>query len=321
MGKGSTIKIKRIGSKYLLQIFMCIMIILCAFMIPGFATAKNVVNIMSQVAFNAIIATGMTFVILIGDIDLSAGAVGALSGMIVSYFVLMLPEITIFQSILLIFGVSIIIGILIGSIIGFSIAKLAMPPMIATLAVQMICRGFAYIMNDGSPYYGLADNFKFLGVGKIFNIPIVIFLMILVLIVGDLFLRKTVTGRRIYAVGSNSEVATLSGIHVIRTKIFVHIVASTLAALAGALYASKLLTGQPNACDGYELTAVASVAIGGTSMRGGRGGVANTVIGIIAFGVINNGMNLLHISSYWQTVVTGIIIAVAVISDTYFSRK
>lgn len=263
----------------------------------------------------------MTYVILVGGIDLSVGAVAALSGMTVSAIVLRYPEITTLQSVAVIVGVSLVGGIIIGGIIGFAVTKLAMPAFIATLAMQRVCRGIAYIMNDGSPYYGLSNNFKFLGVGKFLNIPIVVIIMVMILVVGDFLLKKTVIGRRIYSVGSNSEVSTLSGINVTRTKLFAHIVSSTLSAFAGALYASRLLTGQPNACEGYELIAIASVAIGGTSMNGGRGGVANTVIGIIAFGVINNSMNLLHISSYWQTVVTGLIIAVAVMSDTYVSKK
>lgn len=321
MEKNVSFDFKKVGSQYALQIFLLVMIIVCAFTIERFATAGNMMNILMQVAFNAIIATGMTYVILTGGIDLSVGAVAALSGMIVSGIALKFPEITALQSVLLIIGVSLGGGIIIGGIIGLAVTKLALPAFIATLAMQRICRGIAYIMNDGSPYYGLSKEFKLLGVGKFFNIPILVILMVVILIAGDFFLKRTVLGRRIYSVGSNSEVSALSGINVEKTKVFVHMVSSTLAAFAGALYASKLLTGQPNACDGYELIAVASVAIGGTSMRGGRGGVANTVIGIIAFGVINNSMNLLHISSYWQTVVTGIIIAVAVMSDTYVSKK
>lgn len=321
MEKNRTFYFKKFGSQYALQIFMLVLIIVCALTIDRFATTGNMLNILIQVAFNAIIATGMTYVILIGGIDLSVGAVAALSGMVVSGIALKFPEISALQSVLLIVGVSLVGGIIVGGIIGLAVTKLAMPAFIATLAMQRVCRGIAYIMNDGSPYYGLAKEFKFLGVGKILNIPIVVILMVLILIAGDMFLKKTVMGRKIYSVGSNAEVSTLSGINVTNTKVFVHMVSSTLAAFAGALYASKLLTGQPNACEGYELIAIASVAIGGTSMSGGRGGVANTVIGIIAFGVINNSMNLLHISSYWQTVVTGIIIAVAVMSDTYVNKK
>ena len=128
-------------------------------------------------------------------------------------------------------------------------------------------------------------------------------------------------GRQIYAVGSNPEVAELGGISVMKTKIVAHVIASALAAFAGCLYASKLLSGQPQACDGYELTALASVAIGGTSMRGGRGGVSNTIFGIIVFGVLNNGMNLLGISPYWQMVVTGVIIAISVIADGFINKE
>jgi len=186
--------------------------------------------------------------------------------------------------------------------------------------MQNICRGLAYVYKDGSPVFGLPSNFKWLGIGRIINIPVMIFLMILVLLIGNFFLKRTCTGRHFYAVGSNPEVAKLSGISVMKIKVLAHIICSCLASLAGACYASKLLSGQPIAGTGYELIAVASVAIGGTSMRGGRGGVSHTIIGIIIIGILNNSMNLLKISSYWQTVATGCIIMAAVVIDMALNK-
>lgn len=169
--------------------------------------------------------------------------------------------------------------------------------------------------------FGLPSNFKWLGIGRIFNIPVMIFLMILVLLSGNFFLKRTCTGRHFYAVGSNPEVAKLSGINVMKIKVLAHITCSCLASLAGACYASKLLSGQPTAGTGYELLAIASVAIGGTSMQGGRGGVSHTLIGIIIIGILNNSMNLLKISSYWQTVATGCIIMAAVVIDMALNKS
>lgn len=307
--------------KYPQQVLTVVLIIFCSLFINKFATSDNIINVLIQVSFNAIVATGATYVILVGDTDLSSGAVGALSGMVVSYCVTKAGSISSLGGIAMIIGASIVVGMIVGLVTGYIIAKFNIPPMIATLAMQRVCRGLAYIMNDGAPYYGLDDDFKLLGVGKVLNIPIIVIIMICVLFLGDFFLRRTVIGRQIYAVGSNAEVAKLSGTSIMKTKIIAHIIASSLAAFAGCLYASKLLSGQPQACEGYELTAMASVAIGGTSMRGGRGGVSNTVIGIVVFGIINNAMNLLGISPYWQMVVTGAIIAISVIADGFVNKE
>lgn len=315
------LSVKQFVLKYPLQILMVVLFLVCTLYIENFASAGNFINILIQVSFNAIVATGATYVILVGDTDLSSGAVGALAGMLVSMIVFHIPSISKVGAAFLIFGAAIVIGLAVGTAVGYSIAKFSIPPMIATLALQRICRGFAYIMNDGAPYYGLANNFKLLGVGKIGPIPIVVIIMIVILFLGDFILRRTVVGRHMYAVGSNAEVAELGGIHVMKTKIIAHIIASALAAFAGCLYASKLLSGQPQACDGYELTALASVAIGGTSMRGGRGGVSNTIVGIIVFGLLNNAMNLLGVSAYWQMVATGAIIAISVIADGYLHKE
>lgn len=307
--------------KHPLQLLMVALFAVCMIFVPKFATMGNLVNMLIQVSFNAIVATGATYVILVGDTDLSSGAVGGLAGMMVGYLVLNMPGISKLGAVGMILLVSLVIGPIVGAVTGYAITRFSIPPMIATLAMQRICRGLAYIMNDGAPYFGLSDHFKLLGVGKIGPVPIIVVIMLVVLLLGDLFLKKTVIGRHIYAVGSNMEVAKLGGISVMKTKVIAHVIASSLAAFTGCLYASKLLSGQPQACDGYELTAMASVAIGGTSMRGGRGGVSNTILGIIVFGMLNNSMNLLGISSYWQMVITGIIIAVSVIADGILNKE
>lgn len=306
--------------QYSLIVFTLLFFTICSMFIPEFFSGANLINISSQVALNALVATGMTMVILVGDVDLSAGAVAGLTSMLVSGIVVSMPGISAGGSVALIFGVSILIGTVFGSILGFSVTLLKVPPFIATLAMQNICRGLAYVYKGGSPVFGLPANFKWLGIGRIFNIPVMIFLMVLVLMAGHFFLKRTCTGRHFYAVGSNPEVAKLSGINVVKIKVLAHIICSCLASLAGACYASKLLSGQPIAGTGYELIAVAAVAIGGTSMKGGRGGVSHTFIGIIIIGILNNGMNLLKVSSYWQTVATGCIIMAAVVIDMALNK-
>lgn len=293
----------------------------CSIFVPLFFTGSNLTNIAFQVALNALVATGMTMVILVGGIDLSAGAVAGFTSMVIAGIVVSMPDISIAGSVALIFGVSILIGIVCGSIVGLSVTLLRVPPFIATLAMQNIFRGLAFVYRDGAPVFGLPRNFAWLGVDRIMGIPVMIFLMALVLLLGHFFLQRTCTGRHFYAVGSNEQVARLSGISVTKTKILAHVICSCLASLAGASFASMLLSGQPMAGTSWELTAIAAVAIGGTSMRGGRGGVSYTVIGIVIIGILNNSMNLMQISAYWQTVVTGCIIMLAVVIDMALDKS
>ena len=314
--------------EYSMIIFLMILFVASAVFVPRFFSVNNLINVSSQIAINALLATGMTYVILVGGIDLSVGAVAGLTGVITSAIVLEMQDISIGGSLLLCLACALIVGTLSWLFTAFFVTRLHVPPFIATLAVNNIARGLAFVYTKSKPIYGLPANFSWLGlktietipvIGSIplvSSIPIIVVLMVVVLVAAHWFLSRTRNWRYIYAVGSNEEVSKLSGIRVGRVKYQVYLICSILAALAGACYASRLQCGQPSAGTGYELTAIAAVAMGGTSMSGGSGGIFQTALGILIIGIINNAMNLLSVSSYWQTVVMGVIILIAVIFDT-----
>lgn len=314
--------------EYSMIFFLLVLFVASSLFVDRFFTLRNIINVSGQISINALLATGMTFVILVGGIDLSVGAVAGLTGIITSAIVLEMQDITIGGSVLLIVACALVIGSLSGLFTAFFVTKLRVPPFIATLAVNNIARGLAFVYTKSKPVYGLPSAFKWLGLENlgsisllehipvVQHIPIVAVLMIIVFVIAHLFLTRTRNGRYVYAVGSNEEVSKLSGIRVNLVKYQVYLICSILAALAGACYASRLQAGQPNAGLGYELTAIAAVAMGGTSMSGGSGGIFQTALGVLIIGILNNAMNLLSISSYWQTVVMGVIILVAVVSDT-----
>ena len=228
-----------------------------------------------------------------------------------------MPDAGIAACIAVILVTAVVVGTICGSINGFCIAKLNVPPFIATLAMMNAARGLAYVFTDAKPVFGLPDSFGWVGLRSIGVIPVSIVLMVIVIGLSYLVLSKTCFGRYIYAVGSNKEVAKLTGINVTMTRFSVYVISGILAALAGLVLASKLQNGQATAATGYELNAIAAVAMGGTSMSGGRGGIPQTVVGLFVIGIINNALSLLGVSSYWQTVAMGAIILVAVIIDQF----
>lgn len=299
-------------------IFLCIVITIVE---KRFISPQNIINVMIQVAINAFLATGMTFVIVTGGIDLSVGSVAALSGVAVAYIIKSMSSPSIIVSILIGLGVSIVVGGVCGGISAVAISKLNVAPFIATLAMYSIARGFGYVITGGKPIFQLAESFKWLGQSRIFNVlPILVLLVIIVMVIAYIILDKTPYGRHVYSVGSNEGVSYLSGVNVSSVKASVYIISGILSALGGVCLASKLGTGQPAAAVGYELTAIAAVVMGGTSLSGGKGGIGKTVVGVLTIGVINNGLNLMNVSSYWQTIVMGAIILLAVILDQYRGR-
>ena len=280
---------------------------------PVFLLPQNLINVLIQISINALIATGMTFVIISGGIDLSVGSVAALCGIVVSAVILPYSNIGIPMTVVLMVLLSIIVGILIGGINGFAISRLRVPPFVATLATLNIARGFAYVYTNSRSIYGLPDAFGWIGQGYIGFIPVIVIIVILVLISAHIIISRTVFGRYVYAVGSNEEVAKLCGINVRDIKLKVYIISGILSAFAGACLASRLITGQPTAATGYELNAIAAVALGVGGMSGGKGGIGKTIQGILIIGVINNGLNLMKVSSYWQIITMGAIILGALI--------
>ena len=279
-------------------LFAVALFAVCLIFVPRFATGGNIKNILIQISINALIACGMTFTILSDGIDLSVGSVAAIAGVAGASLVKTMPNASVPMSILIIILTSLVIGTICGAINGFCIAKLNVPPFIATMAMMNVARGLAYVFTDAKPVFGLPESFGFIGLKESY-----------------VLLTKTCYGRYVYAVGSNKEVAKLTGINVDQIRFSVYVISGILSALAGLVLASKLQNGQATAAVGYELNAIAAVAMGGTSMSGGRGGIPQTVIGLIVIGIINNALSLLGVSAYWQTVAMGVIILIAVVID------
>lgn len=310
-------KALRLISENGLLIFLVALCCVVTFFEPRFLSANNLMNVLIQVAINAIIATGIIFPILTGGIDLSVGSIAALSGVIVAWVIKVVNPQSVVLSLVIILAVSALVGLVFGSITAFAVSRLNVAPFIATLAIMSVARGLAYIITDGKPIFQLANSFKWLGQARVLGIPVLVILMIIILVSAWFLLEKMPFGRYVLAVGSNEEVAYLSGVNVKRIKFTVYIISAVMAALGGVILASKLGTGQPAAGEGYEMTAIAAIVMGGTSLSGGRGSIGKTIIGILTIGVINNGLNLLQVSSYWQTVTMGVIILVAVILDQF----
>ncbi len=293
---------------------LCIIVYIVS---PVFLTPRNVINVLIQISINALIATGMTFVIISGGIDLSVGSVAALSGIVVSAAILPFSNISVFMTLVLMVSLSIVVGVLIGGLNGVAISRLRVPSFVATLATMNIARGLTYVYTQSRAIYGLPDAFGFIGQKYLGPIPVIVIIVLFVLFTAHIILSQTVFGRHVYAVGSNEEVAKLCGIKVRNIKLMVFIISGILSGFAGACLASRLMTGQPTAATGYELNAIAAVALGVGGMEGGKGGIGKTIQGILIIGVINNGLNLMKVSSYWQIVAVGVIILGALIIGQY----
>ncbi|WP_109427732.1 ribose ABC transporter permease [Aggregatibacter kilianii] len=286
---------------------------------PNFFTVDNILNILRQTSVNAIIAVGMTFVILIAGIDLSVGSVLALTGAFAASMVG--TEL----SILLVIPAVLLIGTLLGTLSGVIVAKGKVQAFIATLVTMTLLRGVTMVYTDGRPistgFSDTADAFAFLGTGYLFGIPVPIWLMAIVFLISWYVLKHTKMGRYIYALGGNEAATQLSGINVDKVKIFVFAVSGFLSALAGLIVTSRLSSAQPTAGVTYELDAIAAVVVGGTSLMGGKGRVMGTLIGALIIGFLNNALNLLDISSYYQMIAKALVILVAVLADNYLGSK
>lgn len=290
---------------------LLLIIIVISVMSPNFLTINNIFNVLRQVSINALIAFGMTFVILTGGIDLSVGSILALTGAVTAGMLASGIDP------ILAMGLGLLLGAILGAVNGIIIAKGKVAPFIATLATMTIYRGLTLVYTEGKPISGLGDSlsFQLLGKGYFFGIPVPIVTMLLAFGVLYFILKKTTFGRRVYAVGGNEEASKLSGIRVDRIKIYVYALTGFLAALASLILTSRLNSAQPTAGNMFELDAIAAVVLGGTSLTGGRGWIVGTVIGALIIGVLNNGLNLIGVSSFFQQVVKGAVILIAVLLD------
>lgn len=283
-----------------------------------FFTADNILNITLQISIIAIIAVGMTFVILTAGIDLSVGAVVAFTGIITTSVLKIQAPLSIAFPLALVVGL--LVGALSGGIAGVFITRFNITPFIVTLALMTIWRGAGYMYTDGRPIWGLPDEFSFLGSGRIFSIPVPTLIMLLVYGIAYVILAHTQFGRHVYAVGGNKEAARLAGINSNGVIMRVYVICGGLSAVSGILLASRVNSGQPNAGLSYELDVIAAVVIGGTSLFGGRGTIIGTFIGAMLIGVLRNGLNLMNVGSYVQSVVLGIVILLAVMLDQFRKR-
>ena len=304
--------IQKITDFSLVIVFIIEVIIFSQFS-PYFFSTGNLLNVTLQASITAIIAAGMTFVILTAGIDLSVGSLVAFSGVLTaSLLKIDLPLYLVF--IIAIFG-GLIFGFLSGWLAGIFVTKFNITPFIVTLALMTIWRGAAFVYTQGRPVWELPDAFSFLGEGRILGIPFPTIIMIFVFIVSHIVLTKTKFGRYVYAVGGNIEAARLAGINTNFILISVYIISGVLSAVSGILLASRVNSGQPNAGLMYELDVIAAVVVGGTSLFGGRGTIIGTFIGAMLIAVLRNGLNLLNVGSYVQQIVVGVVILLAVLLD------
>lgn len=280
---------------------------------PSFLTVSNILNILRQTSINSVIAVGMTFVILTGGIDLSVGSILAISGAVAAAMIS--HGNNVFVAVI---G-ALAIGAALGAFNGLIISKGKIQPFIATLGVMTLVRGYTLVFTDGRPISaGSAEAsaaFSNIGAGYFLGIPLPIYIMIFVFGLAYYILRQTRTGRYVYSLGCNEEATIYSGINTDRIKILVYTISGFLAALAGIIITARLSSAQPQAGTGYELDAIAAVVLGGTSLAGGVGGIFGTVIGALIIGVLNNSLNLMDVSSYYQLLLKGLVILVAVFLD------
>ncbi|MCE7061652.1 ABC transporter permease [Dyadobacter sp. CY343] len=311
MNSYSNFRLTNIGRYGIFLAFLLLCIVL-AFSTPRFFTVSNLLIIGTQVSINALLAFGVTFVIITGGIDLSLGSMVAVTGVVAATFAH--PD-TYPLAVPLLAGIG--SGLLFGAFNGLVITKSKVPPFIVTLGTMTIGRGLALIISKGRPISNLSDTFNFIGGGNIFGIPFPIIILILAFIVCAVILNKTVLGRYMYAVGGNEPAARASGIRVGNVKMWVYTICGILSAMGGILLTSRITTGQPNAGAGFELDAIAAAIIGGTSTSGGTGTMTGTLIGALLIGVISNSLDLLNVTSYYQQVVMGVIIIGAVVLDGF----
>ncbi|EGR0602175.1 ribose ABC transporter permease [Vibrio cholerae] len=294
-------------------IALLFLVVVVSFLNPNFFTVDNLLNILRQTSVNAIIAVGMTLVILTAGIDLSVGSVLALCGAFAATLVAM--EVPVLIAV----PTALLAGATLGAISGIIIAKGKVQAFIATLVTMTLLRGVTMVYTDGRPistgFTDTADTFAWFGTGYALGIPVPVWLMVVVFAGAWYLLNHTRFGRYVYAVGGNESATRLSGINVDRVKIGVYAICGLLAALAGIIVTSRLSSAQPTAGMGYELDAIAAVVLGGTSLMGGKGRIMGTLIGALIIGFLNNALNLLDVSSYYQMIAKAVVILLAVLVD------
>lgn len=307
-----------------------VLIFLCVFfsvMAPNFLTYGNIPILAKHIAVNAILAMGLVFVLLTGGIDLSIGSVVGLAGMIAGGLIyegmpLRFLGVTLYLNVPAIIVVSILLGMIIGFVNGWIITKFSVAPFIATLGMMYIARGFALLRSNGATFPNLQGSvahnttgFPILGAARLLGIPLSVWITAALAVFFICLARKTPFGRHVYAVGGNETASRLSGINVKRVTIWVYMISGMTAALVGLIVTSELVAAHPATGTSYEMNAIAAAVLGGTSLAGGRGTIGGTLVGACTIGVLNDGMVMMGVSEFWQTVIKGVVIIAAVVID------
>ena len=299
-----------------IMLVLLLLVALLSALSPVFLTPNNLLTVLKQISHNMCLALGMTLVVILGGIDLSVGALVAMIGT-VTVGLIVNQGVPIFAGILM----GLILGILCGALNGGFVAFFKFPAFIVTLSMMNIARGVAYIYCGGKTTRIMDERFVKIGTGSLGLVPIPVIYMLVMIVIFSILLNKTKFGTYIYAIGGNREAARLSGVPIKITEIAVFTIAGFMASFAGIVLASRMYSGQPSVGDGHELNAIAACVLGGISMSGGVGRIGGTVMGVLVMGVINNGLNLLNVSTYWQYVAKGAIILIAVMVDWMKQRS
>ncbi|RWN18071.1 MAG: ABC transporter permease [Mesorhizobium sp.] len=311
-----------------LRTFIALIAVLIFFSIaaPNFLSTANVILMSKHVALNAFLAMGMTFVIITGGIDLSVGSIVGLCGMVAGYLVLNGIDLqigyTIYFNVFEIALITLAVGILIGAVNGLLITRLNVAPFIATLGVLYVARGLALLSSDGRTFPNLVGKpelgttgFGFLGAGRLLGLPVAIWILIVVSLGAAYLAKYTPLGRHIFAVGGNERASRISGVRVNMVKMFVYMFSGFCAAIVGLIISSELMASHPATGESFELNAIAAAVLGGTSMSGGRGTIGGTIVGAFVIGILSDGLVMMGVSSFWQMVIKGLVIIVAVVVD------
>lgn len=305
------INIGKILGKYGVYIALLVLFIIMSIASSSFLNVTNLFNILKQNAVYGVLAVGMTFVIVTGGIDLSVGAVVAMAACFATKLAQEGAGVPVAGAI----AIGVLAGILCGAFSGFFIAYANIPAFIATLATCTIVRGIVFVFTDGRPITGVSDAYKYIGRGAWGPVPVMVVIYLLFLLAGTFLLKYTKYGRHVFAIGGNKRAALVSGVNVKLTEFLVYVISGFCAAFAGLLLSSRIQTGQPAGGEGYELDAITAAVIGGASLSGGKGSVFGSFVGILVVGILTNGLDLLNVSSYYQQIIKGAIILLAVLAD------
>jgi erythritol transport system permease protein len=307
-------------------IALILVVVFFSLTVPTFLSTANLILMSKHVALNAFLAMGMTFVIITGGIDLSVGSIVGLCAMVAGYLVLNGIDLqigyTVYFNVPEIILLTLGVGVFIGAINGWLITKLNVAPFIATLGTLYVARGAALLSSDGRTFPNLVGNpelgntgFGYLGAGRILGLPVSVWLLIVVALIAAYIARYTPLGRHIFAVGGNERAARISGVRVNMVKMFVYMFSGFCAAIVGLIISSELMASHPATGESFELNAIAAAVLGGTSMSGGRGTIGGTIVGAFVIGILSDGLVMMGVSSFWQMVIKGLVIIVAVVID------